>query len=573
MAELTLSKKIILIGIIPTIIFTLISFFYFIPEIKKSIYVEKDVQLRTNIDNVYSIINYYYLLYQKGSLSEKEAKIQAKEATSKMHYGTDGYFWIDDLDGVCVMHAGNPKLEGINRIQEGDKVIANLIQAIVNGVSANKDTGFYTDFSFPKPGETVPSPKRGYSKLFEPWGWAVSTGIYTDDVETVVQKQIIAIAVVNIIIILVMLLFTYWFSQKKIIQPMKHIILKLGEMASNGGDLTQKIIIDSNDELGKLASVVNSLFDSMRQLIKKIVQTSEQVAASSEELTASAEQSAQAVAQVAGAINNVAQGARKQLNAVEETSVVVEQMSVGVQQVGTSANHAADHSSRAAQKAIEGDKSVEKAVNQMTNIEQAVNNSAQVVAKLGERSKEIGQIVNTISGIAGQTNLLALNAAIEAARAGEQGKGFAVVAEEVRKLAEQSQDAAKQISTLISETQEDTYKAVAAMSEGTSVVKVGAESVSMAGKTFKEIATLVMQVSEEVKDISAAIQQMTSGSQQIVASVKVVDELSKTALGNTETVSAATEEQSASMEEIALSSQNLAQLAQVLHADVNKFEV
>ena len=209
----------------------------------------------------------------------------------------------------------------------------------------------------------------------------------------------------------------------------------------------------------------------------------------------------------------------------------------------------------------------------MTYIEQTVNNSAQVVAKLGERSKEIGQIVDTISGIAGQTNLLALNAAIEAARAGEQGRGFAVVAEEVRKLAEQSQDAAKKIATLISEIQGDTDKAVLAMSEGTREVKIGTEVVTAAGYAFEEIEVMVTEVSNQVKEISAAVQQMASSSQQIVSSVKEIDELSKNAAGEAQTVSAATEEQSASMEEIASSSQSLAKMAQDLQEAVSKFRV
>lgn len=150
---------------------------------------------------------------------------------------------------------------------------------------------------------------------------------------------------------------------------------------------------------------------------------------------------------------------------------------------------------------------------------------------MGERSKEIGQIVDTISGIAGQTNLLALNAAIEAARAGEQGRGFAVVAEEVRKLAEQSQEAAKKIAELIGEIQGDTDKAVIAMNEGTREVKTGAEVVNVAGAAFREIAEMVTQVSGQVKEISAALQQMASGSRQVASSVKKIDELSRASVG------------------------------------------
>jgi len=234
---------------------------------------------------------------------------------------------------------------------------------------------------------------------------------------------------------------------------------------------------------------------------------------------------------------------------------------------------AAGKSVQAVETAKEGSQSIAKAITQMTKIEQTVNNSARVVTKLGERSKEIGQIVDTISGIAGQTNLLALNAAIEAARAGEQGRGFAVVAEEVRKLAEQSQDATKQIAELITEIQGDTNQAVIAMTEGTYEVKVGTEVVTTTGHAFGKITTLVTQVSEQVNEISAATQQLAASSQQIVLSVQEIDGLSKNAATEAETVSAATEEQSASMSEIASSSHDLANMAQELHEATSKFKL
>jgi methyl-accepting chemotaxis protein len=311
----------------------------------------------------------------------------------------------------------------------------------------------------------------------------------------------------------------------------------------------------------------------LKDLIRHINTNAEQVAASSEELTASSEQSAQAANLIATSISEIAAGADEQLNAASEASSIVEQMSAGIQQIAANTNQVAEQSAQAADKAIAGGQGIDQAVSQMTLLEETVNASAKVVAKLGDRSKEIGQIVDTISGIAGQTNLLALNAAIEAARAGEHGRGFAVVAEEVRKLAEQSHEAAQRIAGLIGEIQEDTDQAVIAMSDGTREVKAGAEVVNATGMTFREIMALVSQVSSQVRDISAAAQQMAVGSQQIVGSVRRIDTLCKASTGETQSVAASAEEQLAFMEEVASSSEALAQLAQDLQMAAAKFRV
>jgi len=192
----------------------------------------------------------------------------------------------------------------------------------------------------------------------------------------------------------------------------------------------QQIEIKSKDEIGELLQSLNSASAGQRVLIKQVAAT-----------------------QVALTITEVAAGATKQAFAVDSIALIVEQMSAGIQQVAANENVVSGMAGKTASAANQGNKSVDAAMNQMKNIEKAVFSSAQVVTKLGERSKEIGQIVDTISGIAGPNNLLALNATIEAARAGELGRGFAMVAEEVRKLAEQSQEGAKQIASLISEIQ------------------------------------------------------------------------------------------------------------------------
>lgn len=356
--------------------------------------------------------------------------------------------------------------------------------------------------------------------------------------------------------------------------PLKLAVEDLKLMAD--GDFSIRVsekFLQAKDEVGDLARAMDKMLKSISDVLKKIVTSAETLAAASEQLTASTEQSAQASNQVAISISTVAQGASEQMTAANEASAAVEEMSAGLEQTAANTNTVAAVTGETFKSAKEGSKIVSQAVNQMTSIGQSSLIAANAVSKLDERSQEIGQIVDVISSIAGQTNLLALNAAIEAARAGEQGRGFSVVAEEVRKLAEQSQEAAKKIGSLIGEIKSDTEKAVVAMKTGAQDVKSGTEVVNAAGKTFAEIVELVNTVSSQIDEISSTVQQMASGSQQMVSSVQQIATVSITTVEQTHNVSSATEEQAASMEEVASSSQALSTMAEELQIVVRKFKV
>ncbi|VBB09064.1 Hypothetical protein LUCI_4350 [Lucifera butyrica] len=469
-----------------------------------------------------------------------------------------GYAFLFDAKGFILAH------------RDADLVSKNIFKAekLKNMVPIFKDI-MSKDHGFTQYADNGQSWFMVYQKV-PLTGWTLAINVPEAVVYQPLAKLRWLFGLIALISILVVVLITFIVA-KRITKPMAVLAGQVGQVA--GGDLTVQAAVEGKDEMAQLAAGFNQMTHNLRDLISKVHGSAEQVAASSEELTASSHESAQASNQVAGSVTEIAQGADSQLTAVQKTSSVVEGMSASIQKAAADANQAVAKSVQAVDKAKDSSISVGKAVDQMKRIETTVNTSAEVVTNLGERSREIGQIVDTIAGIAGQTNLLALNAAIEAARAGEQGRGFAVVAEEVRKLAEQSEEAAKQIAALISEIQGDTAKAVSAMNDGTREVSQGTEIVSHAGGAFREIAELVTQVSNQVTEISAALRQMESGGQQIVASVKAINDLSKKTAAEAETVSAATEEQSASMQEIASASQNLANMAQELQKTINHFRI
>ncbi|MFJ8099522.1 methyl-accepting chemotaxis protein [Lysinibacillus sp. NPDC096212] len=359
--------------------------------------------------------------------------------------------------------------------------------------------------------------------------------------------------------------------RKYIISPIEK--LKFAVQRAEAGELNFSVDYDSKDELGVLTSSFSHMIAQLRDLIGQVKQSSEQMAAFSVELSASAEQTSEASEHIASVTLEVASGSDDQVRTIIETSDVVNHMVQDVQTIARNSTNVSEAAIQAEQLSVDGNDIIKTAVQQMNSIQTSIGSLSNVISGLGERSAEIGQIVEVITGIAAQTNLLALNAAIEAARAGEHGKGFAVVSEEVRKLAEESSVSAQRISELITGIQTETNRAVDSMQFTTNEVETGINNVNIAGESFKKIQHAINEVSVQIQGVSSSVQQMVTGVNQMTKSMEQINGIAQSSAEGTQNISAATEEQLASMQEITASTSALSKMAEDLQEKTNMFEV
>lgn len=297
----------------------------------------------------------------------------------------------------------------------------------------------------------------------------------------------------------------------RVLQPLKDLAEKAELIAA--GDLTVDIVSTSNDEVGQLASSFMRMVERLRGTIGRLVEASSAVASASAEISASTEE--------------MAAGAREQTSQVTAVAASVEHLSRTTAENSRGAVSTADSARGARASAEEGGKVVEQSVQSMKRIAHVVQASAETVRTLGRSSAQIGQIISVIDDIADQTNLLALNAAIEAARAGEQGRGFAVVADEVRKLAERTTTATKEIADMIQKIQNDTGDAVRSMEQGTAEVDNGIKLADAAGSSLRGIVSMSQTVTDMVAQIASASELQASASEQISKSVDGISSVAR----------------------------------------------
>lgn len=469
---------------------------------------------------------------------------------AKVKIGQNGYAYMIDRNGLIVYHPDSSKILKENASDKAN----DEFKLIINEMKAGKASeSFYTYNNVYK------------YVVFKPVdNWVIAvTANYDEYMAAAINIRTDTIIIVIISIIIAMIC-AYLYSTKGIINPIKKLE-KLMKLAGQG-DLTVKIDIKSKDEIEELGNSFNSMIKHQENIVKGVTNAAEQLNAASEEMAASSEE-------ISATVNNVAQDAEKQNESILDVSGVLVQLSSLVQLAQNRAQATSTNAANTMTVADLGRTKVEETVKAMNVISVGSDETAQALESLNKLSAKVGGIINTINSIAEQTNLLALNAAIEAARAGENGKGFSVVADEVRKLSEESNDKAKEISTLVNEMVKQTQNAVIAMGRAKSEVDNGVAIVSETDKAFINIINAIENIAEHVNEILDITGDEVASSDKVVKLINEIATITECNTANSENVSLAIEEQATAINNLTATAEETSAMAEELTKLVEIFKI
>lgn len=610
----SLAVKIIALIVVTNIPIIGIFNFLILPEIEDNYYESRRAELKTAVETAYSTLANYSKKEKNGLLNREEAINQAIEDINSIRYGNNDYYFVYDYDGVLMASGRTPEARGQNWIDKEDKLGNKYIKMMVD-VAKSTGKGYVT-YYFPKLGSDIPLPKESYTIAFPEWNCFIASGLYIDDIEAQITDLRNDILLAIVIGALLALAIGYYFSRRitkpilelnsaakqvsdgntkikvevktedevgqlseifnKMVRDINTSIEEVkikGEEANKAameaeiakqeaenqkqylsksvdlllvnmdkfsdGDLTVKLNIEREDEIGRLFNGFNKSVERINEILLRVDEAVAATASASAEISSSAEE--------------MAAGSQEQSTQTTEVASAVEEMTRTILENSQNTSFAAQTAKNAGENAVEGGKVVNETIQGMDRIDKVVKQSADTVFTLGQNSDKIGEIVQVINDIADQTNLLALNAAIEAARAGEQGRGFAVVADEVRKLAERTTKATKEIAVMIKTIQVDTSEAVESIKKGTVEVEQGKMKASQAGVVLNKIVDGAKKLTDLVTQVAASSEQQSATAEQIGRNIESINNVTGEAANAVQQIATAAED----LNKLTLDLQNL----------------
>ena len=505
------------------------------------LYQAKALKTRHVVESAMGVLRYFQAQESSG-LSREDAQKQAMEVIRGLRYEQNDYYWINDMTPTMVMHPTNPKLEGQNLSSLKDPDGKFLFNEMVEIVK-NKGSG-QVDYRWPKPGSEAPVPKISYVELFQPWGWILGSGIYVDDVQAEFREQAlrtlgILVVVIGLLVALVILI------TRSISRPLDEAVSAMANIASGEADLTRRLDHSGRDELTSLGGHFNAFTNKLRGVIGQSL-----------EAAGSLDQASQSLGLIA---SNAQQHSQQQSQQMELVATAINEVSYAVQDVAKNAEHAASEVREAEQRALQGQESIDISLRQIDQLSDTIGQAVEVIQSLAQESTQIGSVLEVIRSIAEQTNLLALNAAIEAARAGEQGRGFAVVADEVRLLAQRTQQSTAEIQTMIERLQGNSEAAVKVINASSQATQQTVEQARQAGENLSQIAAALRNITGLNASIASATLQQSH----------VVEDINH----NVTQAASLAHENALAADQSSEASHNLGQLASRLSSLLNQFRV